>query len=423
MRNLLIWLTCALSACEASVAKHASSPSSQDASVGVARGSLYERAMPSPMLAPDASDASDASAAELQPDVVGTTRVEIAVSARRTLPVQLWYPAQAGPDNQVESGAKVSQLEPEGERRQLLERLLDDAPEGCTSQRVQAVIDAPARPSATPYPLLVYSHHLEGMRYALFSLAEALAQHGFVVAAPDHVGRTLFDRKDDLQRADLLGTLWRFGLDDLSVRADDMTGVLDVLLDSEAATIPEGLRGSLDDQRIGIFGHSMGSMTAGVVAARDARIRAAAFLAFPPAQVLPPLDLLGQPTVDVFQVPALFMLNQEDAPLSAVSGLESMREQFEAYPAAAYLVEVSDTGHWSFADDCGLIPDFMDGCGEGTRHANPYEHFAFLDNREARNIAAEYLVEFFSEQLLASPDGVLQGPVLPHTLVKAHPAR
>ena len=340
---------------------------------------------------------------------VGTTRIEINARRMRRLPVQLWYPTTEALRAQAAAGRAMSELEPPGPQRDLLEKLLASAPAACTNRTMHAALDAPVASAPGPYPLLVYSHHLEGMRTALFSLAEALAGRGFVVAAPDHVGRTLFDRDDDLQTADPVASVLRSGLDDAAVRADDIESVLDVLLDPQADAVPDALRGQLDAQRVGMFGHSMGSMTSGIVTARESRVRAAAFLSYPPARTA---ISLGQPTIGELQVPALFMLNREDAPLSAVSALDSIREQFESYSAQAYLVEVNDTGHWSFADDCGLIADFMDGCGMGTRQAEPHEAFAFLAPSEARRIAAHYVGAFFSEQFLAADSEALLGPPL-----------
>lgn len=359
-----------------------------------------------------------AAAAEVEP-VVGSMRVLLSTNdGKRKLPVQLWYPTSEQQREEAVAGYPVSEFEPPGERRALLERLIAKAPEGCTTRVMHAALDAPLAAASEPYPLLVYSHHLEGMRIALFSLAEALARRGFIVAAPDHEGRTLFDRTDDLQSPDLLGQVLRVRSDDLSVRVSDLKGLLDILLDPQSQQVPDAIRGHIDPKRVGLFGHSMGSVTTGAVVASEPRVRAAAYLAFPPAQVSALLDLFGQPTLDKLRVPGLFMLNKEDAALGAVSGLDAAREQFKAYASSAYLVEVEDTGHWSFADDCGLNPDFQDGCGRGTRQELPYAPFEFLDNTIARQTAAQYLSEFFAEQLLGD---MWNAQALPHTQITQHP--
>jgi dienelactone hydrolase len=368
----------------------------------------------------------DAGAAERDAGgfAVATARVEIVARGMRTLPLQLWYPAQESARAEASQGHPVSEFEPPGPRRQLLERLLPGAPAGCASRVMHAAFDAAPDPAGAPYPLLVYSHHLEGMRFAQFSVAEELARHGFVVAAPDHAQMTLYDRTDDLMSADILGTALRFRLDALVLRAQDIESVLDVMLDPAAQAIPAGLRGKIDRSRVGAFGHSMGSMTTGVVAQRDTRVSAAAYMAFPPARTSELLNLLDQPAIETFRVPALFMLNQEDASLGAVDGDEVLRAQFKAHRPLSYLVEVRDTGHWSFADDCGLIPDFADGCGRGTRTAEPYDAYDNLNNEQARAIAARYVTAFFASQFLKAAPGPLSGkPGSMHEIVESHPAR
>lgn len=369
----------------------------------------------------DAFDGGDAAHTSFD-FVVGTRRILISARRGRTLPVQLWYPAVEEARSEALAGHPIVDFEPVGPRRALLERLLSFAPEGCTNRHMRAALDAPVNATAGPFALLVYSHHLEGMRLAQFSVAEALARRGFVVAAPDHEGMSLYDRTGDLQTPDLIGTLLRFNPDSLAIRADDMESVLDVLLDPAEESVPEGIRGRIDETRIGAFGHSLGSMTIGVVAARDPRVRAAAYLAMPPAVLLEPLNLLGQPAIEAFRTPALFMLNLEDAPLTAVAGIDVIRAQFDAHPEPAFLVEVRDTGHWSFADDCAIIPDFADGCGSVPRPSNPRVTFDNLENVLAREIAAEYLGAFFGSELLGHDRGVLVGePFSPNETVREHP--
>jgi dienelactone hydrolase len=401
-----------------------SDASSADASFADAQALDATRAdaSSSPPAADDAGAAPpDATTGEF---VVGTTRIEFAARDGRILPVQLWYPAAESARAEASAGHPVSEFEPPGPRRALLERLLASAPEGCANRRMHAAFDAPVNAAAAPYVLLVYSHHLEGMRIAQFSVAEALTKLGMIVAAPDHSSMTLFDRTDDLQTADLLGTALRFQLDALALRAVDIEDVISKLLDREATVIPEGIRGKIDPARVGAFGHSMGSMTTGVVAARDTRVKAAAYMSFPPAALLTLLNLLEQPQIESFRVPALFMLNLEDGPLNATGGTEALREQYEAHAPLAHLVEVRDTGHWSFADDCALIPDFADGCGRGTRTVEPYDEFDFLPNAQARQSAAHYVAAFFSSQFLGKPATAFSAPnPAAHEIVKSHPAR
>jgi predicted dienelactone hydrolase len=407
---------------------HADASSSDAQAQDAARARAQDASM-SDALVPDTGASDGAPAADGGTPgapleyAVGTARIELAVRDGRVLPLQLWYPAVDAVRAEASAGHPVSEFEPPGPRRVLLEGLLASAPANCTNRKMHAAFDAPAHGAAAPYPLLVYSHHLEGLRVAQFSTAEALARLGFVVAAPDHSEMTLFDREDDLQSADVLAMLLRFRLDGLDVRAKDIEDVIGRLLAADASAVPESIRGKIDPARVGVFGHSMGSMTAGVVAARDTRVKAAAYQSAPPAAVLTLLNVFEQPAIESFRVPALFMLNQEDAPMNAAGNNDALREQFEAHGPLAYLVEVRDTGHWSFADDCALIPDFADGCGQGTRSVEPFDTFEHLSNAQAREIAARNLTAFFASQFLGRPPGALEEPGSTHAIVRSHPPR
>ena len=137
----------------------------------------------------------------------------------------------------------------------------------CTNKTMHAA-DAPAAfERAEPFPLILFSHCFVGTRFALFSVAERLASLGFVVAAADHTGETLYDY--------VAGSFELLTPEELELRAGDVAALLDVLLDAGAAAMPADLRGALDADRIGNFGHSFGSMTTGVVTSREPRIRRA----------------------------------------------------------------------------------------------------------------------------------------------------
>jgi len=97
---------------------------------------------------------------------------------------------------------------------------------------------APAVLEPTALPAIVFSHCHACTRYDVAEVAERLASHGIVVAAPDHLGNTLWD-----QRA---GTLEPLGEAFLDVRASDVSSVLDRLLDATAAELPADLRGRID---------------------------------------------------------------------------------------------------------------------------------------------------------------------------------
>lgn len=342
------------------------------------------------------ADAATRDAAEPNSQfAVGTQRIDLTVGEGRTLPVQLWYPASESARAEANAGHSIELFEPEGPRRDVLTGLLQATREGCTNRTMHAALNAAPAASTTPWPLIVYSHHYSGTRFSMFTIAEALAQQGFLVAAPDHVRGSLFDRTDAVG-----DSLRQINAQFLQTRADDLRGVLDVVLDPAAQAMPEALRGRADATRVGAAGHSWGGVTVGILAAADTRVKATAYFAISPTAE--PLALFGAPAIARFRTPGLYLVAQEDGVMASFGGNQAIVNNFEQQPPAAWLVDVRDVGHFSFADDCELAPEFGGCCGTGTRVANMSEPFAYIDTAQARDIAQRYAVAFFAHQLQAA---------------------
>lgn len=208
---------------------------------------------------------------------MGTRRIELTTPSGRTLPVQLWYPARAGTKNEPRP---LAEIEPAGALRDQLAAVLASAPDHCTSKTMRAADAAPVAPHATPLPLVVFSHCLDCVRFSELLVSDELARSGLVVAAPDHVGNTLYDK--------LANASTGLTPEVLTVRGDDVRAVMDTLLDASAQVVPEGLRGELDADRVGMFGHSFGSVTTGLVLQSDSRVKAGVMMAAPPETPLLP---------------------------------------------------------------------------------------------------------------------------------------
>jgi len=348
---------------------------------------------------------------------VGTRRIEMTSGAGRVLPVQLWYPAVDEAGAEARAGHSIEQFEPAGARRELLTRLIADAREDCPNLTMHAAIDAAPYPRSAPLPLLVYSHHFNGSRFSMFSIAEALAREGIVVAAPDHVNGSLFERKDVLT-----DSAYQFTREFLQTRAADLGRLLDVLLEPQAEVVPAGLRGRLDAQRIGAVGHSLGGITVGLFSVNDTRVRASLYLAIVPSAS--PLRLaFGLPDPTQFRTVALYLSAQEDAVVAGGGGVAELAANYEDQPLPAFWIDVRNAGHFSFADDCGLVPEFDEGCGTGQRVTNG-QSFSYLPAERAREIAARYSAAFFAVQFLGAPSTRLTEPSPPDLItVKQHGAR
>lgn len=283
------------------------------------------------------------------PFAVGITTLEVD-SGGRTLPVEVWYPAAPAAEAEVASYT----LEVLG-----IEVATAPSPSG-------AVRDAPADLTDGPYPVVIFSHGNGGVRIQSFYLTEHLASHGFVVAAPDHVGNTLETEFDT--------SLALPGLEVAKLRPQDVSRTLDaVLAASEGAGV---LAGSADPDRVGVAGHSFGGYTALRIAgatldtaALDATCRTGTGLfcdgwtedfempasqrddRFLAALPMAPASSVLAGGFDDVAVPV--MIEHGDADRTTPLETEGT-PAFEALPPPAWLVVVADAGHYNFSDMCRL---------------------------------------------------------------------
>ena len=331
------------------------------------------------------------------PHPVGNATVVATDSARgRELTIELWFPADEAARAQAEQGHPVADFVADSGQRAQYQQLLDSAPAGCPSLRTRSARDAQAATAPSEgWPLVVFSHCHECVRFSSFSIAERLASHGFVVAAPDHAGNTLFDG--------LAGTGVPLDTDFLQVRAGDVSFVLDVLLDAESVEVPEGLRGRLRADQVGVLGHSFGAVTSGLVVQDDPRVAAALAMASPMENPFLPGVLMS-----AIDKPVGFLVAVEDNSITEF-GNRFMRDNFAASTQVAWKGEVIDAGHWSFSDVAGLHEPFLPGCGQAMRQTDGTD-FTYLDVSTANAIVQAYATAFFREHV-AGLDGqaYLQG--------------
>jgi len=321
----------------------------------------------------DSDTAAGVDYAARGPHAVGVARFVID-DPERPIEVEVWYPTDA--DAQ---GFPVEEYVADPVDRERYLALLDAAPAGCPSTATGAVRDAV--PADGPWPLLTFSHCYECVRFSSFSVAEHLASHGFVVAAPEHTGTTLFDALNE----DILD------IEDeaLTLRVADVRATLDAMLDG----YPDAPPVEVDPDLVGALGHSFGSITTGVVMRDDPRPLAGLGMAAP--MEYPLLDSVLMSEIDE---PLMLLIAREDNSISEL-GNELMRSNYEGAAGAAWKVEVDDAGHWSFSDICGLTDFVTPGCGEALRQTEPDETFTYLPVEDGLQIASAYSAAFFAEIL------------------------
>lgn len=226
-----------------------------------------------------------------------------------------------------------------------------------------AYTDAPGATSGGPFPLALFSHGFAGFPEQSITITTHLASWGFVVAAPDHVERSL----DGLLGN---GTKGVPKLTDVKVLQDTID-----LVEKEAAGTGV-LHGLVDSNRVVVTGHSAGAGAAYQLAAVDPRIKA--WISY---SVAPGKDDGAGPTVP--DKPGMVMLATKDG-IIAPAQSEAV---YAGMKPPKWLVKIPDAGHLAFSDIClmgqgkggivGLarqlnlgIPENLlklgsDGCGPG----------------------------------------------------------
>jgi len=299
---------------------------------------------------------------------VGTSATTITDATRsRTLGVQLWFPTADAP-----APTAFDQLELPA-NQVMYAGLLASAP-SCPT-RTLAVANH-GQPLAGSFPVVLFSHCHSCTRLANATTAARLASHGFVVAAVDHTSDTVWDHLAG-HDSDITSAV-------LEIRAADVRFLLD--------TLP-ALIDDIDPARVGVFGHSFGSVTAGRVAQLDDRVSAAAGLCAPMDNPLTP-----GVSIAALTMPLMFIVAEEDNSITEF-GNTLIRNNFRDAPGEVWKYEVPDAGHWSVSDEGGLLPIFAPGCGPGKRQTDGSD-FTYLEPETGRALTAAYVTAFFKATLL-----------------------
>lgn len=235
---------------------------------------------------------------------VGVRTLQATDTARdRCFPCEIWYPAEA-----------------------------PDAGRDCAAE----MRDAPSLPGT--WPLILFSHHSGGHRRAATFLCTHLSSHGYVVAALDHsevVAKELA-RKDGEAAAQKTARMEAW----IASRVPDMRFLLDYLLDHTETKV--------DEEAIGIVGHSFGGWTALAAPDVESRIRAVVALApggsSQPRPGIIPVKLTFRWGRDV---PTLYLAAEQDISIP-IAGLY---ELFERTPATKQMVILRRADHLHFIDN------------------------------------------------------------------------
>jgi predicted dienelactone hydrolase len=274
----------------------------------------------------------------------------------RYLTAEVWYPA-----------ASPSSEQPEIYRVEAMERTVAKLRSAAGAHRdVEPWRDGGRR------PVVLMSHGRGSTRFGNVSLAELLASHGYLVAAPDHPGNTIDDQLKGIGAEERATSALE--------RPRDLSRLLDALVVRSNKPLAF-LSGMVDVDRVAVVGHSMGGLAAlGLVGAafdtprqreecladdvsdwrceaaevfganryryKDPRIKAALLIA--PAG----FDLYREDGIAEADVPTLVVgaLLDERTPYATFS-----KPTYEALRGPRYLLDLERAGHLTATDICDMI--------------------------------------------------------------------
>lgn len=318
---------------------------------------------------------------------VGALRTEIQVSEVEEREVFLWYPAEAS-----DAAPAIFTDFIQEDSRQRFEQQLTMTNVSCHVAETYSVLGATPTGEAGSYPLLVFSHCLGCVGPSTAAISAKLASHGFVVAAVTHTNTSWYSATGDA-----VGNL---NNDELESRTQDVIATLDALLgDAELSDDANAIRQLINVDRVGVWGHSFGSITSANVVTQDAenaRIGAWAGIHAPPS-------FLQGPDLSNFNIPSFMAIAEEDNSISALGNM-MIETDWKKIPGDAILMSFADTGHFAITHMNGLGGNFMAGCGDGIRQTNKAP-FTYLPPKTAMDELAISLTAFFDYALNGEKDG------------------
>jgi predicted dienelactone hydrolase len=213
---------------------------------------------------------------------------------------------------------------------------------------VALTIDYPI--TAGPHPLIIFSHGYGTNGHSYVGLSTHWASNGYVVVKPTHASDNM------IRLADLTPN-------DFRDRVADIRFVLDSL-DALEQNYPE-LKGKIDHTKIGVGGHSLGALTAMLIAGTrtfpgpqsyaDPRVKAV--IAMSPQGPRESWGLTKESWAEV-RVPVMFMTGDRDQGIDESETPDWRRQAFELSPAGdKWLVFVQGAGHLAFTGRLGVMPE------------------------------------------------------------------
>jgi predicted dienelactone hydrolase len=224
-------------------------------------------------------------------------------------------------------------------------------------------LDAPC--AGGKFPIVFYSHGATGSGTSSFFICETLARHGYVVVAPDYLDTVFVTRIDQpvpydsylwMRTAQYISWLRELGLNKASREGrilfayrpiqlkQTMEKIFSLNKDSKSLLFQH-----VDENQVGLFGHSFGAWTSLLVAGaspdyRDQRIKAVAALSGPVNEHV--YSVASDNDLTAVHVPVLFEYGERE-PLSGRQ--DDKKFLFDKATKPKILLSIKDADHLTFS--------------------------------------------------------------------------
>ncbi|WP_313731664.1 alpha/beta hydrolase family protein [Cohnella nanjingensis] len=326
---------------------------------------------------------------------------------KRELMVQIWYPAAEGGGKKqspyVQNASKMTAA--------ISSKMLGLPAFAFSHLRLaktHSLLEAKLSDSESPYPVLIFSHGMNGYRNQNTFQVEELASHGYIVVGIDYAYEAAASVYPDGRAA-----MSKIGADltsnakydeHIPLWTDDATFVLDQVEKLNLNDSTGRFTGKIDMNRVGMFGHSFGGAVTVQMLRKDPRVKAALSMDG---------GFYGQPVSDEGLGKPFLMMYSEETYKKVMTAFDDVagktgvgsREAFEA-PRKEYIQRSAHAlagGGLSI-----LIP--------GSKHASysdlalfsPLLGLGSADPRRDHRIVNEFSVAFFDRYLKGKDDSALQ---------------
>ena len=197
---------------------------------------------------------------------------------KRQMMVQIWYPGEK--IKKAKRSSYLDRLDIRAETIGAAGNFPGFIANHLALTKTNSFIDIKPNPVSAPFPIIIISHGITSMRQIHTSLAEKLANHGYVVIVPDHsydANLAIFpDGSVADYRSDITGDPDSILIrrNQINTRAADIRFLINQLERIQSGEIIHRLNGYLNLNQIGLTGHSYGGATGVLASFQDDRIGA-----------------------------------------------------------------------------------------------------------------------------------------------------